>query len=81
MSNLPPIYIWPRAIAIARGLARSARADRAVIVGNWLRAKARRGNEFYFLSANGTRLLRGLSLSEATELTPGFAQAMAKRGA
>jgi hypothetical protein len=82
MNDLPPVYIAPRARAIAKGLVRSGRASEVVVLGTWLRAKARRGQESYFIDiAHGTHLLRGLSLTEASELSDGFAQAMVKRGA
>jgi hypothetical protein len=79
--------VSPRATAIARGLAVTGRADDAVLVGNWLRAQARRGDrrESYYIDvADGARLLRGIGLGEASELASGFATTMAvigKRGA
>jgi hypothetical protein len=62
MDALPPLFVSPRATAIAKGLAITGRAGEAVVVGAWLKAQARRGNrsEFYFVHiADGTRLLRG----------------------
>jgi hypothetical protein len=80
------VFVSPRATAIAKGLAVTGRAGEAVVVGSWLKAQARRGNRYesYFVDiAEGRRLLRGLGLGEATELTPEFATTMAiigKRG-
>jgi hypothetical protein len=78
--------IAPRATAIARGLAITGRAADAVLVGNWLRAQAQHGDrrESYYIDiAEGTRLLRGIGLGEASELAGGFATTMmmiGKRG-
>jgi hypothetical protein len=72
------VFISPRATAIAKGLAVTGPAGDAVVIGNWLKAQARRGNrsEFYFIDiAEGAWLLRGTGLSEASELTSGFATA------
>jgi hypothetical protein len=85
--DVPPAVISPRATAIARGLAVTGRADDAVLVGNWLRAQARRGDrrESYYIDiAEGVRLLRGIGLGEASELASSFATTMAvigRRGA
>ena len=85
MTNI--VFISPRAAAIAKGLASTGRAGEAVVVGDWLRAPARRGDrrEHYFISIGDSgRLLRGTGLSEATELQPEFASLMAviaRRGA
>jgi hypothetical protein len=81
-----PVFISPRAIAVARGLAITGRAADAVLVGNWLRAQARHGDrrESYYIDiAEGARLLRGMGLGEASELASGFATTMmmiGKRG-
>jgi hypothetical protein len=81
-----PVFVAPRATAIARGLAITGRAADAVLVGNWLRAQARQGDrrESYYIDvAEGARLLRGIGLGEASELASGFATTMmviGKRG-
>jgi hypothetical protein len=82
-----PVFISPRAIAVARGLAITGRAADAVIMGDWLRAQARRGDRrecYYIPIADGARLLRGIGIGAASELASGFATAMmviGKRGA
>jgi hypothetical protein len=78
---LPAIPISPRARAILKGLVRAGRVAGFVVVGNWIKAKARRGNEFYWIDANKGTLRRGIGLGEATELSAGFATTMAKLGA
>jgi hypothetical protein len=81
-----PVFISPRATAIARGLVITGRTAKVVLVGNWLRAQARHGDrrESYYIDvAEGARLLRGIGLGEASELASGFARTMmtiGKRG-
>jgi hypothetical protein len=61
--------ISPRAMAIARGLAVTGPAGEAVVVGNWLKAQARRGDRresCYIDIAAGARLLRGIGQRTGT---------------
>jgi hypothetical protein len=73
-------------MAIARGLAVTGRAAPAILVGNWLKARARRGDRrenYYIPISDGAMLLRGLMPDLATELSPKFAATMeiiGKRG-
>jgi hypothetical protein len=75
-----------RAIAIAKGLRISGRAraprsddERDDLGARWLRLNGRHGN-FYFVSADGTELLRGEDFASAEPLQAGFLDRMASIG-
>ena len=69
-----------RAKAIAVGLIRTDRADHhGVIERAMLRLAGRKGG-FYWISLDGSRLLRGAELFGADELQPKFADAMERAG-
>ncbi|HZV03901.1 MAG TPA: hypothetical protein VE999_02315 [Gemmataceae bacterium] len=69
-----------RAMAIVRGLTNSGRAFEACGEERFVRLRsAARG--FYWVAADGTRVLRGDDLDEAEELQAGFMEAMARAGA
>jgi hypothetical protein len=69
-----------RALAIARGLVRSARAAEGPLADGFLHLPAANGND-YWVSLDGLRVLRGPELEFADELQPGFVEAMARSGA
>lgn len=71
-----------RARAIATGLIRTGRAigGRIVALDGFMRLDCR-GGGFYWVSADGLKLLRGDALWGADELQPKFADAMERAGA
>ena len=68
-----------RALAIARGLVRSARASDGRPSDGYLHLPGLSGDD-YWISFDGTRLLRGPQLRQAEELQQGFADSMARAG-
>jgi len=73
--------ISPRATSIARGLIRTERAP-GIIKSHqgMLRLECHRGDDYYWIALDGSRLLRGKWLSEADELQPKFIDAMERVG-
>jgi hypothetical protein len=69
-----------RAEEIASGLVRSGRASAPRKVHDHIELRANRGGGFYWITIDGSRLLRGDDLDTAEELQPNFAQAMAQAG-
>jgi hypothetical protein len=67
-----------RAKAIAEGLVRSGRAAKFRVAAGFVRANG--GGAIYWISADGTRVLRGDAVDSADELQPGFLQAMVRAG-
>ena len=70
----------PRAMAIATGLIRSGRASHPETFRKYIRL-AGTSRERYYVAFSGTRLFRGDSLEQASELQHGFIEAMARKGA
>jgi hypothetical protein len=68
-----------KALAIAEGLVRTGRASGPVQVRGFLRVDAANG-EPYWVSDDGTQILRGADPETADELQPGFVNAMARAG-
>jgi hypothetical protein len=68
----------PRAKAIAAGLVRTGRAAKSRAAGNFIRADG--GDATYWVSIDGTHLLRGDAVEIADELQRGFIDAMARAG-
>ena len=67
-----------RAQAIAAGLVRAGRATNYRVFGNFVRADG--VGATYWISHDGTRVLRGDTIGGADELQPGFLEAMARAG-
>jgi hypothetical protein len=77
-STEPPIS--PRAKAIAEGLIRTERAGRhGVIDQGTLKLECTKGG-YYWISLDGSRVLRGKVIFEADELQPKFIDAMERAG-
>jgi len=68
----------PRAQAIAVGLARTGRAAKFRGFAGFVRAEG--GGAIYWISGDGTRVLRGDTIDSADELQRGFLEAMVKAG-
>ena len=68
-----------RALAIARGLIRTQRSSDVNAVEGYLRLPSGE-DEFYWISFDGSHLLRGHRREFAEELQPGFTDAMARVG-
>lgn len=68
-----------RALAIARGLVRSARAKDGRPSGGYLHLAGLKGDD-YWISFDGQRVLRGPELDLADELQPGFVDSMLRAG-
>ena len=68
----------PRAQAIAAGLVRAGRATNYRVFGNFVRADG--VGATYWVSNDGTRVLRGDMIGGADEMQPGFLEAMARAG-
>ena len=69
-----------RARAIAEGLIRTKRAHyHGVFDQGMLRLACRKGG-YYWISLDGSRVLRGKMLFEAEELQPKFIEAMERAG-
>jgi hypothetical protein len=75
-----PLLPSRRAKEIAEGLVRTGRAFDVRVVGTWLQLRAKTGN-FYWISMDGSFLLRGDVVDGAEELQPKFADSMARAGA
>jgi hypothetical protein len=74
----PPIS--PRAKAIAEGLIRTDRAGRhGVIDQGMLKLECTKGG-YYWVSFDGSRVVRGARLPTADELQPKFTDAMERAG-
>jgi len=72
--------ISPRAKAIADGLIRTKRAiNDAALDQGMLRLRCKKGG-YYWVSLNGSRVLRGWGLFDADELQPKFTAAMQSAG-
>ena len=72
--------ISPRARAIAEGLIRTGRAGKhGVYDHGMLRLECLAGG-FYWISLDGSRVLRGAKLFDAEELQPKFADAIERAG-
>ena len=69
----------PRAKAIATGLVRSGRAAKFQVSGGFVRADGI-GSAIYWITGDGTRVLRGDTVDNADELQPGFIEAMTRAG-
>ena len=72
--------ISQRASTIARGLIRTRRAASIINVDHGMLRLGCRTGGWYWVSADGRRVLRGKVLFEADELQPKFADAMARAG-
>jgi hypothetical protein len=72
--------ISARAKAIANGLIRTGRASEGRAARGHLRLRAERTGSFYWITADGSRLLRGDELDSAEELQASFVQAMVQAG-
>jgi hypothetical protein len=69
--------ISTRARAIARGLIHTHRAfDDRIVHGHLQLRAADHNGGFYWIAADGSRLLRGHELGDAEELQPSFVEAM-----
>lgn len=68
-----------RAWAVAAGLVRTGRAATYEPVNSFIRADGV-GTARYWISDDGSRILRGRTLSGAAELQRGFVNAMARAG-
>ncbi len=68
-----------RALAIARGLIRTQRSSEVNTVEVYLHLPSG-DDEFYWISFDGSHLLRGHWRDLAEELQPGFTNAMARVG-
>jgi hypothetical protein len=68
----------PRSMAIASGLVRTGRASQQRVAFGHIQLRANRGGGFYWIPADGGRLLRGDDLEGAEELQPTFTEAMAQ---
>jgi hypothetical protein len=66
----------PCARAIVAGLVRAGRATHYRVFGNFVRADG--VGATYWVSNDGTRVLRGDTIGSADELQPGFLEAMAR---
>ena len=78
MSTAQPISA--RAKAIAKGLISTGRASDGRAARGYLRLRANRSGSFYWIAADGSRLLRGDELDTAEELQASFVQAMVQAG-
>jgi len=74
------MVISARAKAIANGLVRTGRATGHRLTHGHIQLHATRGESFYWIAADGSRLLRGDELDDAQELQPNFVQVMAQVG-
>jgi hypothetical protein len=68
-----------RAMAVANGLIRTGRASHPNAARGYIRLNGGLG-EHYYVAFSGTRLFRGDSLEQASELQHGFIEAMARKG-
>jgi hypothetical protein len=75
-----PLIPSHRAEAIAEGLVRTGRGFDVRPVRTWLQLRAK-GGTFYWVSLDGTVLLRGDPVEDAELLQSTFADAMARAGA
>jgi hypothetical protein len=73
------LSISRRARTMADGLIRTGRASDYGATSSHLQLRARRGG-FYWITADGERLMHGDALDSAEELQPNFAQAMVQAG-
>jgi hypothetical protein len=84
MSDLPSARLSPRARAILAGLIRTARVQPMVpgdrMFWRGLLRVDRVGGDFFWLAADGSRLLRGRDAAEAEPLAAGFILAMERAG-
>jgi hypothetical protein len=72
--------ISTRAMAIAEGLIRTKRAGRhGVVDRGMLKLECTKGG-YYWISLDGSRVLRGSAIFEADELQPKFIDAMERAG-
>ena len=69
----------PRALAVAEGLVRTGRGAERRRAGKYLRLTAAAGG-FYWVTIDGSRLLRGDDLDSADELQAPFVEAMVRAG-
>jgi hypothetical protein len=72
--------ISARAKAIANGLIRTGRASDGRAARGYLRLRAERSGSFYWVAADGSRLLRGDDLDTAEELQSSFVETMIQAG-
>ncbi len=70
----------PGALAIADGLTRTGRASDVEYHPPYLRIRASHGG-YYWVSFDGTKVLRGWHLGDVEELQAGFVEAMEREGA
>jgi len=75
MSTITKPSITPRAKAIAEGLVRSGRATKFQVSGGFVRADGI-GTAIYWVTSDGTRVLRGDVPHSADELQTGFVEKM-----
>jgi hypothetical protein len=68
-----------RAKAIATGLVRTGRATKFQVVGEFVRADGI-GTAIYWVTSDGTRVLRGVLPDTAEELQSGFIEKMLVAG-
>jgi hypothetical protein len=68
----------PRAQAIVAGLVRAGHATNCRVFGNFVRADG--VGATYWVSNDGTHVLRGDTISGADELQRGFLEAMVRAG-
>ena len=76
--------MWSRishkARALAEGLMRTGRASDPQTVDGHVQLRAKIGG-FYWITPDGSRLLRGDELEDAEELQPRFVESMVRAGA
>jgi hypothetical protein len=73
-----------RARHIARGLIRTKRASRGTLPSadaEFAQLPTIPSGGFYWITVDGSRLMRGATFVGAVELQPGFAEQMARAGA
>jgi hypothetical protein len=75
----PVSTIAPRAKAIVTGLVRTGRATKFQVVGEFVRADGI-GTAIYWVTSDGTRVLRGDVPHSADELQAGFIEKMLRAG-
>ena len=79
MSTITKPSITPRAKAIAEGLVRTGRAAKFQVSGKYVRADGI-GTAIYWVTSDGTRVLRGDVPHTADELQAGFVEKMVRAG-
>ena len=72
--------ISQKARALAEGLIRTGRATEARAMDGHLQLRAKSGGGYYWITADGSRLLRGDELEIAEELQQKFADSMVRAG-